>query len=124
VHFGRFGALGCLVRHAHGRPQAEPGEAAAALNPLAPLLGPLRTRNKVAPFRCCTSPLPLEISVGAGDRNFPSPLFLRSFSALFPLFVATMIPERAQVLLNEKTLTPEGVETTFACHLLFGTCVF
>jgi len=35
-----------------------------------------------------------------------------------------MIPERAQVLLNEKTLTPEGVETTFACHLLFGTCVF
>ena len=28
------------------------------------------------------------------------------------------------MLLNEKTLTPEGVETTFACHLLFGTCVF
>ena len=27
----------------------------------------------------------------------------------------------AGVLLNEKTPTPEGVETTFACHLLFGT---
>jgi len=27
----------------------------------------------------------------------------------------------AGVLLNELTLTPEGVETTFACHLLFGT---
>jgi len=27
----------------------------------------------------------------------------------------------AGVLLNERTLTTEGVETTFACHLLFGT---
>lgn len=27
----------------------------------------------------------------------------------------------AGVLLNELTLTSEGVETTFACHLLFGT---
>jgi len=27
----------------------------------------------------------------------------------------------AGVLLNERTLTSEGVETTFACHLLFGT---
>lgn len=27
----------------------------------------------------------------------------------------------AGVLLNEKTLTSEGVEVTFACHLLFGT---
>ena len=27
----------------------------------------------------------------------------------------------AGVLLNELTLTPEGVETTFACHFLFGT---
>jgi dehydrogenase/reductase SDR family protein 12 len=27
----------------------------------------------------------------------------------------------AGVLLNEKTLTSEGVETTFACHFLFGT---
>jgi len=27
----------------------------------------------------------------------------------------------AGVLLNEKTLTKEGIETTFACHLLFGT---
>ena len=27
----------------------------------------------------------------------------------------------AGVLLHERTLTSEGVETTFACHLLFGT---
>ena len=27
----------------------------------------------------------------------------------------------AGALLNEKTLTSEGIEVTFACHLLFGT---
>merc|ERR1719502_500448 len=27
----------------------------------------------------------------------------------------------AGVLLHERTLTSEGIETTFACHLLFGT---